>query len=287
MMYHMKKIIDHDKEIFLPNCMYSVKYRTDLFQEDYSDSDIGISAQVIKFLKGSNKMTELEQRQEQLLKKLDTLYDRIKTISTYCKVDNIQETKTSKPDKCLPAPEEVVLVLSPDNWPWYLNLILKKPIDLNISWHIHSSVPNDKVAKIKNYVKNLRETKSNSTINLRLIFKCVSADTELKISTLDVPIVGNVNILRYLSYVYPSVIPYNTNDHQVEALLDICHLLERASDKNKEALVKKLFANEKNWINGSEFSIVDVAAYNVIKQWKNVPNYISKTWFEKTNKLFL
>lgn len=72
----------------------------------------------------------------------------------------------------LPAPEEVVLVLSPDNWPWYLNLILKKPIDLNISWHIHSSVPNDKVAKIKNYVKNLRETKSNSTINLRLIFKC-------------------------------------------------------------------------------------------------------------------
>lgn len=47
----MKKIIDHDKEIFLPNCMYSVKYRTDLFQEDYSDSDIGISAQVIKFLK--------------------------------------------------------------------------------------------------------------------------------------------------------------------------------------------------------------------------------------------
>lgn len=254
MMYHMKKIIDHDKEIFLPNCMYSVKYRTDLFQEDYSDSDIGISAQ------GSNKMTELEQRQEQLLKKLDTLYDRIKTISTYCKVDNIQETKTSKPDKCLPAPEEVVLVLSPDNWPWYLNLILKKPIDLNISWHIHSSVPNDKVAKIKNYVKNLQETKSNSTINLRLIFKCVSADTELKISTLDVPIVGNVNILRYLSYVYPSVIPYNTNDHQVEALLDICHLLERASDKNKEALVKKLFANEKNWINGSEFSIVDVAA---------------------------
>lgn len=46
-------------------------------------------------------MTELEQRQEQLLKKLDTLYDRIKTISTYCKVDNIQETKTSRPDKCV------------------------------------------------------------------------------------------------------------------------------------------------------------------------------------------
>ena len=45
----MKKIIVHDKEIPLPTCMYSVKYRTDLFKED--DSDISISNQVIKFLK--------------------------------------------------------------------------------------------------------------------------------------------------------------------------------------------------------------------------------------------
>ncbi|KAJ8725629.1 hypothetical protein PYW08_003812 [Mythimna loreyi] len=227
MMYAMKNIIVHDKEIFLPNCMYSVKYRTDLFKED--DSDINISNQ------GTNKMAELEQRQEQLLKKLDTLYDRIKTISSYCKVDSVQEVKPSKPGKHLPTPEEVVLVLSPDNLPWYLNVILKESSEaLNISWHIHSSVPNEKVPKIKNFVKNIHLSKDNPKINLRLIFKCVSADTELKLSTLDVPIVGNVNILRYLSYVYPSVIPYNPNDHHVDYLLDLCHVLERTSEKNKE-----------------------------------------------------
>lgn len=33
-------------------------------------------------------MSELEQRQEVLIEKLDILYDRIKTISSYCNVDN-------------------------------------------------------------------------------------------------------------------------------------------------------------------------------------------------------
>lgn len=126
-----------------------------------------------------------------------------------------------------------------------------------------------------------------SYINIILFLFTVSADTELKLSTLDVPIVGNVNILRYLSYVYPSVIPYNSDDHHVDYLLDLCHMLERTSDKNKEVVVTKLFSSHKNWIYQNEFSIVDLAAYNVIKQWKNVPKYVPKAWFDKCDKLLL
>ncbi|XP_047021107.1 uncharacterized protein LOC124631045 isoform X1 [Helicoverpa zea] len=285
MMYKMKKIIVHDKDVALPDCMYSVKCRTDFYHED--DCNLSISNQVIKFLKGSNKMTELEQRQEQLLKKLDTLYERIATISSYCK-GTITQNETRKPEHCLPTPDEVVLVLSPDSVPWYLNFILKQSsVALNISWHIHSSVPNEKLTKIKNYVKNLKESKNNSRTNLRLIFKCVSADTELKFSTLDTPIVGNVNILRYLSYVYPNIIPYNANDYYVDSLLDLCHVLERTSDKNKEVAVSKLFSSYKNWIYGTEFSIVDLCAYNVIKQWKNIPKCVPKAWVDKCDKLIL
>lgn len=109
----------------------------------------------------------------------------------------------------------------------------------------------------------------------------------MKLSTLDVPIVGNVNILRYLSYVYPGVIPYNANDHHVDYLLDLCHMLERTSEKNKEVIVLKLFSQQKNWIYGNDFSIVDLAVYNVIKQWKNVPKYVPKPWLDKCNKLLL
>lgn len=38
-------------------------------------------------------MAELEQRQEQLIKKLDILYGRIKTISSYCNT-NFTEVKS-------------------------------------------------------------------------------------------------------------------------------------------------------------------------------------------------
>lgn len=62
--------------------------------------------------------------------------------------------------------------LSPDNLPWYLNLLLKESrLAVNVSWHIHSSVPNEKVAKIKAFVNKLNIAVNTSKINLRLIFK--------------------------------------------------------------------------------------------------------------------
>ncbi|XP_075969548.1 aaRS-interacting multifunctional protein 2 isoform X3 [Anticarsia gemmatalis] len=281
MMYGMKKIVDHDAEIVLPKCMYPVKYRTIPVGED--DININISNQVIKFLKGSSNMTELEQRQDQLLQKLDTLYDRIKTISLHCNSQAVRSVP-----KQVPAVEEVVLVVSPDNFPWYLNYVLKQsPVAVNISWHVHSSVPNEKIAKINNLVKNLPSLSNDSKINIRLIFKCVSADAELKLSSLAVPIVGNVNILRYLAYVYPSIISYDHNDQNMDYLLDICHMLERTPEKNKEALVNKLCAQRKDWMYGNKFTVVDLAAYNVFKQWKSVPKYVNKPWFDKCDKLCL
>lgn len=73
----------------------------------------------------------------------------------------------------IPTPEEIVVDLSPDNLPWFLNVLLKESsLAVNVSWHIHSSVPNDKVAKIKAFVNKLKTAANSSKINLRLIFKC-------------------------------------------------------------------------------------------------------------------
>lgn len=69
-------------------------------------------------------------------------------------------------------PEEVVVNINPDNLPWYINIFLKNSsIDANITWHIHSSVSNEKIPKIKDFVKNLRNASDASKINIRLIFK--------------------------------------------------------------------------------------------------------------------
>lgn len=329
----MKSIVVHDADVVLPKCMYTVRNRTDFPQED--DVNLNISNQVIKFLKGSTNMTELEERQDELLQKLDILYERIKNIGSHCNIEtvkisashvgstgstnmtkleqrqnlllqkldilheriqnissqcNIQAVKTSgaQVGNILSETKEIVIVVSPDSLPWYLNSILKQPsLSVNMSWHVHSSVPNDDVPKIMKFVNMLPTLKKDSTINTRLIFKCVSADTELKLSPLAVPIVGHVNILRYLSFVYPKIVPYDHNNHQMDHLLDICHMLERTSEKNKEALVTKLFSQKGDWLYAKEFSIVDLAAYNVFKQWKNIPQYVPKPWFIKCEKKFL
>ncbi|XP_063821731.1 aminoacyl tRNA synthase complex-interacting multifunctional protein 2-like isoform X3 [Ostrinia nubilalis] len=280
MMYRMKKIISHDEVIELPKCMYHVKNPNEALRT--SEIDINISDQAPNI-----KMTELEHRQDVLLKKLDVLYERIKTISSICTfTDTPAHAKTGA--QVIPMPEEVVLNINPDSLPWYLNVFLKdSPTVASLSWHIHSSVPNEKVAKIKAFVKNLKSATDSSKINLRLIFKSVSADPELKLSTLAVPIIGNVNILRYLCLVYPTVLPYDYKDYNMEGLLDLCHLLEKTPEKNKEAIILKIFAQSKGWICNGQLSIVDIAVYNVIKQLRSRPKSVPKDWFDKCEKLYV
>lgn len=71
-------------------------------------------------------------------------------------------------------PQEIVIISNPENLPWFLNIFLKHIKTINVSWHIHSSVPNAKVAKVKAFFKKfqqLYQLKPESNINLRLIYK--------------------------------------------------------------------------------------------------------------------
>lgn len=284
-MYYMKCIINHEAGIILPECMYRVK---NIYKFDKEDEiNIGISDQVNKLLKTPNKnMTELEKRQELLLNRLDVLYERIMAISHNCyPISNKDAINTEKKFQ-IPVPEEVVLIVSPENIPWYLIHILKKCSAINVTWHIHSSVPNEKINKIQEFLKkvnisNIRNTK----VNFRLIFKSVSGDSALRLSSLSVPIIGNVNILRYMAFIYPALIPYNPEDYKMDNLLDLCHLLERSFDKNKEAIISQLFSQCKDWIYNSEFTIVDLAAFNVIKQCRSTSKNVPKEWLIRCESL--
>lgn len=119
---------------------------------------------------------------------------------------------------------------------------------------------------------------------LFLIFFTVSVDSELKLSSVSVPIVGTVNILRYLSLAYPKVVPYDGADFKQDSLLDICHLLERAPEKSKEPLFKKLFSESQDWVYKNNFTVVDLAAYNLVKQSKGSVKYVPKDWYNKCEK---
>ncbi|XP_068629897.1 uncharacterized protein AIMP2 isoform X2 [Battus philenor] len=278
-MYHIKAIIPTEDDIVLPQCMYYLKNPNNNLKID--DVEINISDQ------GSpnNTIVELEERQNQLLNKLDALYERIQTISTLCKLD-VRQPNVSIKDELIFQPTEIVIVLNPNIEPSFIYLFTKMNPEINVTWHIHSSVPNEKSAKIKQFFGNNIETLDiRNKTNIKLIYKCISASAELRLTSLDLPLLGVVNTLRYLCSLYPNVILYDQNDYHVDSLLDQCHLLEKISGKNKEEIVKKLFSQYNNWIYKNDVSIVDLAAY-IITNSQNISKVVPKIWYNKCKLMF-
>ncbi|XP_045445507.1 uncharacterized protein LOC123653559 isoform X1 [Melitaea cinxia] len=235
----------------------------------------------------NNQLLDLEERQDKLLQKLDILYERIKTISSLCTIKNQHETINKFATNI--NPEEVVLILNSESLPWFLNVFLKGSQTLNVSWHIHSTVPSAKVTKVEAFFKKFQDLykfQIDSKVNFRLIFKDSTA-AELKLSTLGVPIKGTGNILRYLCLTYPNIVPYDYTNYEVDGLLDICYQIETSSDQNKLTLIPKLFKNYVKWIFKSQFSIVDVAVFNIIKQLQNGTKYVPQQWFDDCEKIVL
>lgn len=286
-MYHMKNLISTNEEIILPKCMYPLKNLANIYQNDI---EINISDQVTKFLKKmpANQLLDLENRQDKLLIKLDILYERIKKISSLCILNpHIKQELTTN----VTEHQEIVIILNTENLPWFLNIFLKHKT-LSVSWHIHSSISNAKVAKVKAFFKkfqDLYQLKPESKINLRLIFKSESANPELKVSSLDVPILGNVNIIRYLCLVYNDVVPYDYQDYQLDSFLDICHQLETAPEKKKENYINNIFANNSSscWVYTDNFSIADLAVFNAIKQMQSGTKSVPKKWLNECEKNIL
>ncbi|XP_022114384.2 uncharacterized protein LOC110992751 isoform X3 [Pieris rapae] len=232
-------------------------------------------------------MLDLEERQKQLLKKLDKLHEQINIIRSSCNFDNIKEDNSILVPK--PIKEhlnEVVITINQDKLPWFLIPLLHENPGLKYTWHIHSSVLANRIHKIQAFFKNINLPPAGSNIprvNLRIIFK--KSTTELKISSLGLPIRGNVNILRYLCEQYPNTAVYSYNDYEMENLLDTCYLLENASETQKPILCKKLFpSSDIQWIYKNQFSIVDLALYNEIKQIQNHKKLVPQKWLSNCEK---
>ena len=103
-----------------------------------------------------------------------------------------------------------------------------------------------------------------------IIIFSVGANVELLIS--HQPILGEVNILRYLSRVSSDLLNYETynNTHEIDTLLDISYNIVKAKTKTERgALLKALSKSlgKSQWLAGrSQVSVADLAAYSAIKQ---------------------
>ncbi|CAH0555322.1 unnamed protein product [Brassicogethes aeneus] len=288
-MYQTKPIVRHDVPVQLPTCMYKIKniYGPRNGEVDPADhvstanKKLDISEQVKKFLKNNQKipgMADLQARQEKILQQLADLKKQMLNIKAELKISNVTTNKTTlkiSTQKIEDLPN-IVIHAGPNYPPYSLALVqklLQDQINLSITTHQHSSVPllPKNAKELSDILTNFKPKASNlPTIYVRLIWNNVEADMELLVSI--VPILGEVNALRYLSRCFTNVLSYeyDSDVSEIDSLLDVSHaLISTKSTPEKTKLIQhfiKSLGKSSYLIGKTKITVADIAAVSALKQ---------------------
>lgn len=110
-----------------------------------------------------------------------------------------------------------------------------------------------------------------------------------------IPILGEVNMLRYLARAIKSSLNYDSESDciEIDSLLDICYLLVRTKTKSERtALLQTINKSlgKAQWLVGrGQASIADIATYSAIRQ-TNTSSEISANlgkWFQRCETVLL
>ncbi|XP_033215228.1 probable aminoacyl tRNA synthase complex-interacting multifunctional protein 2 isoform X2 [Belonocnema kinseyi] len=295
-MYALKPIITLPSSLKSKNVMYEMKSIHEAHQLNGNHSPLEdsivsqVKDQVTFFLKEPNPdLTLLENRQEKILSQLAELKQQIAHLFVVLKSTNC--SKSSVEDVSKPVNVDIILTANPKKAPYSILALttLWSDSSFRIQTHVHSTitgtVPEFAIQKDEN------NTQKN-VINLRLIWKDVS-DLELKSELSTCPISGEVNFLRYLSRLiqshnYENADPVETN--LIDSILDLCHMLSHQSPREAQATISILgdhLTNGPWFLNKKDPSLVDIAAWSLIKRLNSkLPSSLAK-WFQNCEKTFL
>nr|CAD7457345.1 unnamed protein product [Timema tahoe] len=226
----------------------------------------------------------LETRQEAILDQLAQLKQQITGLR-----EGLKQSIPSTPQRSrkltvtnIPAQNglihDIVINASPKHPPYSILALYQlwgETLKLNISCHVHSTVPNVPEHLLSFRPTNCTASKNSPLLNITIVWKEVGPDTELIVSPLKhVAVRGEVNILRYLTRLGPPQFNYELSDTpedatQVDATLDACYLLSRCAGKEQRALVGALAEGlgKKSFLaGGNQPSVADIAVWSALKQ---------------------
>lgn len=198
--------------------------------------------------------------------------------------------------------QDVVINVHPKNIPFSL-LALQKiwqhRLSLVINCYTHSSVATlpDQNQHFAKQLTKLTPKPALPVLNVALIWKEI-ANTELICApTSFIPIVGEVNVVRYLSRVGPKEFGYIDADISrsldIDSVLDLGHQLFVAGNNAKERLpVLRALSDRlgnRRFFGGDEFAVSDIAISSAFKQLtvssKDIAPNLS-TWAKQASVLF-
>ncbi|GAB6026680.1 Aminoacyl tRNA synthetase complex-interacting multifunctional protein 2 [Chamberlinius hualienensis] len=303
-MYSVRRFYEYPVEVEKPTCMYEVKSL-------YSDTHIEcqtLEAQLTAnnepaLINGYEKIqvANLEKRQISLINQLQDLTLLLKNIK--------EKLLSGPPNKIGPVVHplkdgqllDVVIFNPPTCSLWALIVLsnwLKQRYSVQLNIHLHSTVK--KVDN--NWLKLLdsqRLNPHNRILNQLIITIIVKGDIEipeLRVSARQrVPVVGEVNILRYLAtLIWPS---YTFEDPvqltEIDQWLDIAHINSRTGKPGQDILDKlNSHLSRNKYLVGGVLSLADVGLLSIIsrsvmklpqhvKRWKDdccTDHAISQAW---------
>ncbi|KAM7296974.1 aminoacyl tRNA synthase complex-interacting multifunctional protein 2 isoform X2 [Ixodes scapularis] len=307
-MYRVEPIYGETGPIELPNCMYKV-------DSVYCEADTsGISRPEMQAGADAELVQRLEARQEQLLKKLESLHSVVQktreslsigmekgTPSTRqisaSSVSALMQSSSSTAPGGAP-PLDVVLGASPGRPPfsvWPLKRLLGERRRVLLSCHTHSSVSGlpQRIGDLGRLeAGGIGDSRSFYDLVLTLVWKQVERDCEMMVNPLlQVAISGEVNLIRYLGRLldpsYESLGPVEATE--VDHWLDQAHHgLLHGKNKERQAVLKALNAQLGNspYVLGSSPSLADIALWSAVLQLdllSGAPSNV-KRWMKTLNE---
>ncbi|XP_077490610.1 aaRS-interacting multifunctional protein 2 isoform X1 [Amblyomma americanum] len=285
-MYRVKPIYKEIASVELPTCMYRVP---SVYGETRAAS---IPNGEMPSSDTQDLVAELEQRQQQLLERLNhlrKLVENIKTSQPSKQQDSagmvsaqVTAVSTSVPTaagKKSGSLVDIVVSASPDNPPWSLwplRRLLSRQKRVLLSCHTHSSVselPSNLASLAAGPEKGISAAPRTSyDLALTLVWKQVDQDCEVMVSPLlQAAILGEVNLIRYLGRLLsPS---YEAADAatatEVDHWLSLAHHgLIHGKNKEQQAVLKALNAQlgKTSYVLGSAPGLADIALWSALLQ---------------------
>ncbi|XP_060530031.1 aminoacyl tRNA synthase complex-interacting multifunctional protein 2 isoform X2 [Cylas formicarius] len=306
-MYNLPQIIQDDFPVQLPKCMYTLKNvhsprdQADGLVDHVSslDNKLDISDKKIQV---NAEMADLESRQNNILHQLAELKKEIESLTSNVRnQQNAPRANNSfvpqeEPIVISNFPQSVVIYANPMSPPFSLvsiQRLLQDNLPLAVTSYLHSSVgvlPQE-ARLLADTLTSFKPKLGVPVIDVRLIWKEINSNASIIIA--HNPILGEVNILRFLSRLSNSKLNYDCdpNSYEIDSLLDECYLLlelKRKTDRSSVLQSFKKSLGKAQWLAGrSELSVADIAAFSAIKQC-NVSGDLSgnlSKWYERCQLL--
>lgn len=284
-MYQVKPIYEEIASVELPTCMYRIP---SVYGETRAANipNGGMPSNNTQDL-----VAELEQRQQQLLERLNHLRKLVENIKTSQPSKQLDSAGMVSAVTAVPAgaPKvagaksgslvDIVVSASPDNPPWSLwplHRLLSQQKRVLLSCHTHSSLNElpSNLASLATGPENgvSARPRTSYDLALTLVWKQVDQDCEVMVSPLlQAAIVGEVNLIRYLGRLLsPS---YESADAasvtEVDRWLSLAHHgLIHGKNKEQQAVLKALNAQlgKTPYVLGPAPGLADIALWSALLQ---------------------